>query len=273
MNDRVVKAGIETLIEEIEALPESAPNQFYPPDNKRRIDQIINEIRESFGKLFDYDSWYYNDVGNLPLKSQNADATIGGQVDRYWKADIKTIKEFLNSILEDRGLNAPTVKPSQIDAGIDKPKRDLNRVFIVHGHDQEMKEAVARVISKLKLEPIILHEQADENKTIIEKFEKHSNVDFAVILLSPDDFAYKSGKSPVEGKYRARQNVILELGFFLAKLDRKGVFILYRENNNFEFPSDYLGVLYTPYDNYGNWKNKMADEMKKIDPKIDKNLL
>jgi predicted nucleotide-binding protein len=110
-----------------------------------------------------------------------------------------------------------------------------------------------------------------ENKTIIEKFELHSDVDFAVILLSPDDFAYQKGESPEKGKYRARQNVILELGFFLSKLGRKGVFILYREVDNFEFPSDYFGVIYTPYDKMGYWRYKMADEMKNLDPKIDKN--
>jgi predicted nucleotide-binding protein len=125
----------------------------------------------------------------------------------------------------------------------------------------------------LNLEPIILNEKPDRNKTIIEKFEKYSDVDFAIILLSPDDFAYRNGESPSEGKFRARQNVILELGYFLAKLDRDGVFILYRQNDNFEFPSDYSGVLYTPYDKSGAWKYKLADEMALLDPKIDKNKL
>ena len=152
-------------------------------------------------------------------------------------------------------------------------KKDLNKVFIVHGHDEEMKQAVARVLLKLNLEAVILHEQPDENKTIIEKFEKHSDVDFSVILLSPDDFAYPEGASPNEGRYRARQNVIMELGYFLAKLGRKRVFVLYRQTDNFEIPSDYLGVLYTPYDNTASWQYKLANELKAIDPKIDKNKL
>jgi predicted nucleotide-binding protein len=162
-----------------------------------------------------------------------------------------------------------TPKPLKEDS-----KKDLKRVFIVHGHDDEMKATVARVIQTLGLKPIILHEEPDENLTIIEKFEKYSGVvDFAVILLSPDDFAYSKGESPTKGKYRARQNVILELGFFLAKLGREGVFMLHRENDKFEFPTDYSGVLYTPYDKLGMWKHKMADEMRALDPKIDKNRL
>ena len=154
---------------------------------------------------------------------------------------------------------------------ISQKGQKINKVFIVHGHDGEMKHEVANVLLKLKLEPIILHEQPDEGKTIIEKFEKHSDVDFAVILLAPDDFAYPKGASPSEGKYRARQNVIMELGYFIAKLGRNRVVALYKQNSNFEIPSDYLGVLYKPY--IGDWRYKLADEMKEIDPGIDKNLL
>jgi len=143
----------------------------------------------------------------------------------------------------------------------------LSRIFIVHGHDEEMKQAAARTLEKLDLTPIILHEQPDGNKTIMEKIEQYSDVGFAVIILSPDDFAYPKDEDPRKGKYRARQNVIMELGFFLAKLGRKGVFILCRQDDNFEMPSDYSGILYTPYDNAGYWKYKMVDEMKLIDPK------
>lgn len=152
-------------------------------------------------------------------------------------------------------------------------RKELNRVFIVHGHDEEMKQAVARVILKLNLEAIILHEQPKGGRTIIEQFEKHSDVDYSVILLSPDDVAYPKGASPNEGKYRARQNVIMELGYFLAKLGRERVFVLYRQTDNFEIPTDYLGVLYTPYDSSGSWQYKLADELKVIDKKIDKNKL
>ncbi|MCK9440063.1 MAG: nucleotide-binding protein [Methanothrix sp.] len=149
--------------------------------------------------------------------------------------------------------------------------KEIKKVFIVHGHDGEMKQEAANVLLRLKLVPVILHEQPDEGKTIIEKFETHSDVDFAIILLSPDDFAYPKGASPSEGMHRARQNVIMELGYFIAKLGRNRVVALYRQNDNFEIPSDYLGVLYKPY--VGDWKYKLVDEMKKIDPTIDKNLL
>ena len=58
---------------------------------------------------------------------------------------------------------------------------DKRKVFIVHGHDVEAKLEVARFIEKLNLEPIILHEQANDGLTIIEKIEKYSDVGFGIV--------------------------------------------------------------------------------------------
>ena len=65
-----------------------------------------------------------------------------------------------------------------------------NKVFIVHGHDEAMKQSVARTIEKMGLTPIILHEQPSVGRTVIEKFTENSDVNFAIVLLSPDDIAY-----------------------------------------------------------------------------------
>lgn len=132
-------------------------------------------------------------------------------------------------------------------------------VFIVHGRDEAAKEKVARFIEKLGLTAIILHEQPNAGRTIIEKFEDYSNVSFAVVLLTPDDMgALKdelNGASP-----RARQNVIFELGYFIGKLGRNRTCALYKED--VEIPSDYQGVLWIPLDPAGAWKLKLAREIK-----------
>ena len=94
------------------------------------------------------------------------------------------------------------------------------RVFVVHGRDAGAKNEVARFLSKLKLEPVILHEKPNQGRTIIEKFERFSDVSFAVVLLTPDDVGRPAGQSEKFDKSRARQNVILELGHFLGKLGR-----------------------------------------------------
>lgn len=142
-------------------------------------------------------------------------------------------------------------------------------VFIVHGHDDGTKQTVARFLEHLDLSPIILHEQADEGRTVIEKFADHSDVAYAVVLLTADDRGGTKDTPYNEQRYRARQNVILELGYFLAKLGRKGVRALCQEG--IEVPSDYGGVLFTPLDKDGAWRLSLAKEMKAAGIEIDLN--
>lgn len=144
----------------------------------------------------------------------------------------------------------------------------LNKnVFIVHGHNTEVKINIARTLEKLKLNPIILHEQINGGKTIIEKFETHSDVGFAIILLTDDDL----GKSKLEemNKPRARQNVILELGYFIGKLGRHKVCTLY--SKGVELPSDLYGILYIEIDESEIWRIKLAKELKAAGYEIDIN--
>jgi predicted nucleotide-binding protein len=144
---------------------------------------------------------------------------------------------------------------------------DNNKVFIVHGHNNEIKLDVARTLEKLGLHPIILHEQANSGRTIIEKFEEHSDVGFAVVLLTDDDLG-KTKKDELLNT-RARQNVILELGYFIAKLSRERVCPLYTKG--VELPSDLSGVLYVELDKSSNWKIKLAKELKATGYNIDVN--
>jgi predicted nucleotide-binding protein len=141
-------------------------------------------------------------------------------------------------------------------------------VFIVHGHDKASKESVARFVEKLGLHAIILHEQPNESKTIIEKFEDYSNVGFAIVILTPDDICGPRNE-PDKQKLRARQNVIFELGYFVGKLGRSKVCALYKED--VDMPSDYNGVLYVPLDDNGAWQLKLAKEIKQAGIEVDLN--
>lgn len=135
-----------------------------------------------------------------------------------------------------------------------------NKVFIVHGHDEAAKQSVAWLLEKLDLDPIILHEQPNKGRTIIEKFEEYSDVGYAVVLLTADDEGKSiSDKEDSKPKHRARQNVIFELGFFIGTLGREKVCPLYQEG--VELPSDYDGVVYTPLDESGAWRLKLAQEL------------
>lgn len=142
------------------------------------------------------------------------------------------------------------------------------KIFVVHGHDEAAKQAVARFLGKLNLNPIILHEQPDGGRTIIQKFEDYSDVGFAVVLLTPDDIGYKKDETE-KAKPRARQNVIFELGFFIAKLGHENVCALYKEG--IELPSDIQGRLYVSMDPSEGWHVKLAREIKHSGIDIDMN--
>lgn len=146
-----------------------------------------------------------------------------------------------------------------------------NEVFIVHGHDDEAKETVARFVENFGIEATILHEQANRGQTIPEKFEEHaSEAGFAIILLTPDDVgASKDERNNFQP--RARQNVVLELGYFWGRLGRERVCVLYKEE--IELPSDMQGILYVPMDNFDGWKHKLAREMQQAGLPIDLNKL
>jgi len=144
----------------------------------------------------------------------------------------------------------------------------VQSVFVVHGHDVEARETVARFIERLGLRAVVLHEQANRGQTIIEKFEEHSAVPYAVVLLTGDDLG-SSKSSPGNLQPRARQNVILELGFFIGKLGRRNVCALHK--SGIEIPSDYQGVAYIEMDSGEAWKSKLAREMKASGLSIDVN--
>jgi predicted nucleotide-binding protein len=140
------------------------------------------------------------------------------------------------------------------------------KIFIVHGRDEAAKQALARFLEATDFEPVILHEQADHGKTVIEKFETNSDVAFAVVLMTPDDVG-SLADNPGAGRLRARQNVILELGYFVGRLGRNRVLVLTK--GDLEIPSDYVGVVYTIMDELGAWKTKLAKELNAAGLKID----
>lgn len=142
-------------------------------------------------------------------------------------------------------------------------------VFLVHGHDDGLRGSVARCISKLGLNPIILHEQASKGRTIIGKLEEESSpVGFAIILLTPDDIGSPKA-APDDAKPRARQNVIFEMGYFMGKLGVSRVCAMYKEG--VELPSDFHGIVYIEVE--GDWMLKLARELKSAGFDVDLNRL
>lgn len=143
---------------------------------------------------------------------------------------------------------------------------DQTQVFVVHGHDEGVKQEVARFVEKLDLKPIILHEQASSGRTIIEKIEDYSNVGFAIVLYTPCDVGAPKGDQG-NLRDRARQNVVFEHGYLIGKIGRKNVCALVKDD--VETPGDITGVVYVSMQS--EWRLTLAKELKSSGYAVDMN--
>lgn len=250
--------AIITKLKEIKeklVLPENSYADFDKTLFTTLLDRIIPLIIRQFGEdspylerlsQFNKEAWYSINRDNIQQMHGLIDIIID---------DIELDEK------KDEVVN----KPVQFEQNIKRIASEINtlnnKVFIVHGHNESMKQSVARIVEKLELTPIILHEQSNLGNTVIEKFMTHSNVGFAIVLLSADDFGYSKSEGKDKARKRARQNVILELGFFIGKLGRNRVVALVEDSSDFEIPSDINGVIYISFDNVGKWKFDLLKEL------------
>ena len=156
-------------------------------------------------------------------------------------------------------LDLAGVSEISVDMSVET-QRMMRSVFVVHGHDGSLLAEVDALLLRVGLRPIVLRSMPSSGRTIIEKIEDYSNVQFAVCLLTPDD----EGRPVAAGgdiRPRARQNVVLELGYFLGRLGRTRVHALHR--GGVELPSDYHGVVYTATDvPNSDWRVELCKEMR-----------
>lgn len=179
-------------------------------------------------------------------------------------------QDYLKELKED--MLEKDEKP-MMDAYNDSENYELHnathqnkKIFVVHGHDEALKEKVARLVEKQGFEAIILSEQSNNGKTIIEKFEENSEVGAAICLFTGDDIG--KAKSEPEEKQRARQNVVYEAGYFMRKLGREKVVMVV--DKGIELPSDLQGVVYT---NSNDWNVKVLQELQSMGYEVDFNKL
>lgn len=187
---------------------------------------------------------------------------IGGNTDWHkpYVRDLETTKkEFERYIcdFEEEGINT----------NMGKNRSSNNKVFIVHGHDGELKEKVARRLEQQGIEAIILSEQVNRGRTIIEKLEAYSDVNVAIILFTQDDLGVAKEEKGNE-KYRARQNVVFEAGYFMGYLGRENIIMIADEN--VEIPGDLSGMVYTTRD---SWEFEMLKELNAAGMKVNMNKL
>jgi predicted nucleotide-binding protein len=194
--------------------------------------------------------------------------------DRYFDIGLDTLASRLRESIKRQVARLESIidrlelvdEPSIDRTGATAPQ-DRSKVFVVHGHDEGALQAMARFLQTIGLQAIVLREQPDQGRTVIEKFEAcASEVGFAVALLTADDLGGPVAAS--EQAARARQNVIFELGYFAGSLGRGHACLL--RKGDVEIPSDLFGVIYTDFDHPAEgWKIKLARELKAAGFKFD----
>lgn len=264
-------ARIERLINEIEAFDATKLPKRWSAEQTALEATIEGTLTSVFGHQtveyrrysratkLDHGGIYMNLGGGSIDNSQEA---------RKYVAEGKTeavqiLRSAVKWLLEEIG-DASETTPNET------PARALatlsNKIFIVHGHDEGAQQTVARFVERIGFDAIILSEQANQGRTVIEKIEAHGDVGFAVVLLTPDDVG---GKDAHSLRPRARQNVLLELGYFIALLGRKRVCTFAK--GSLEIPTDFAGVVWEPLDDGGAWKTVLARELKATGYPIDWN--
>lgn len=214
------------------------PEQF--EDSKLYIYDIYKRIseagKEGYSLIFDY----------FPTRNNNINDKVASFNEQLLPYLAKALTDIVNANPE---FEAQPIKVSG------------NKVFIIHGHDVQLKTEVQLLLHRAGVNNIVLHEQADKGRNIIEKLiEETESANYAIALLSPDDELH-------DGTKRARQNVILEIGYFLGKLGKSRVRVL--KKGDVEIPSDLSGVLYENYDSAGSWKIKLCKELQAVGIFVD----
>jgi predicted nucleotide-binding protein len=263
-----ITAGIERLAKRLEELkrfdPNSAVEQYNIPEMDRLSASIDDALVRTFGvETVEYERYKYaKDFDNGPHNYAFAVpiSEVRKSLTRSKSSNIVLLEQAIEG-LQERLAEFPAASHSE---QVSAPQEYERKVFIVHGHDNEAKVEIARFLERIGFVPIILHEQASKNQTVIEKIESNSDVGFAIVLLTPDDEGNKKGDLP---QPRARQNVVLELGYFVGHLRRERVCALMR--GKVEIPSDFGGIVYETFDEFGGWKSKLAKELEAAKYVID----
>lgn len=199
-------------------------------------------------------------------KGKIGDASIHFELGRFQlsRTHWSIRDENLWAVLDKIGIDTSQAKgrigaiPSAAPLVATAPNPNKNQVFIVHGHDDVAKYEMAAELRAIGCEPVILHEQANAGMTIIEKIERYTNVGFAAILYTPCDVGGKRSEE-ISLSPRARQNVVFEHGYLIARLGRNRVMAFVK--GRVETPSDISGVLYIPLDEKNLWKEALRAEM------------
>ena len=232
---------------------------------RARSDVVVrNAFGESSSQLSTFKSIVFADKIDLPHES--SDDTERGIRDTYFRDGLEAAELKLEAMIMEVRDFWQSDDPEKSAARTDVLETSNRNVFVAHGHDEAATQQLARFLERLELVPVILREEVSGGRTVIEKFDKYAAVSYAIALLTADDVGSSRHESAV--RPRARQNVILELGYFIGRLGRNRV--CYLTKGAPEIPTDLAGVVYVPMDS-GQWQGTLVGELKDAGFEVDAN--
>lgn len=262
---------LKKRIEELDSLPpRTADNDdlsefiTWKTNTTSTINNIFNDSKYLDFKKISYslsmwssgmaDSVYIDAHNDGLKKAKSFLSAYIKEIEDFWEDDNIVVTQQPKKIIKQ-----PTL-PQAI-------KEKSKDIFIVHGHDDGLVAKVQLFLNKIGLNGIVLHEQANLGKVILEKLEYYTNVDFAIVLYTPCDLG--KAKEDEELKARARQNVVFEHGYLMGKLGRKNVTFLV--DAEIETPGDISGAVYSSVSNH--WQFEILKELKAVGYNVDANNL
>jgi len=267
------------IIETNEKVGKSGTNKEYFELDKADLNDILERVIHPYLRKegFQFDGYFlqHNEVRRIAIKqTEKSSQELSKHENDNMPAGVIMFVSPSTAISYKRHAKDITTqvfeqaKTTSAPKDLSKPaaSRDSSKVFIVHGRDELAKTDVARFVERLGFEAIILHEQANSGKTIIEKIEAHTNVGFAVVLYTPCDVG---GFANEPQRPRARQNVVFEHGYLIGKLGRNSVCALVK--GDVEIPNDISGVVYVSLDQHGAWRFALAKELRTAGYPVDMN--
>lgn len=285
-----IRKGMELSLNDL--APRYFRQYFYPsgskeiPIRKEEMSKKERQSLENFHSWSDYNRELLKQSFNIPNNEYLRDYNNSGlRIYLHGNVDwIKNAKDelsqkiiYLQRLIEKLPLlpynivyNYNIKEQEMANYTENDMRKDLKKVFIVHGHDTALLTEVELFIKQLDYEPVVLFKKPNKGNTIIEKIEREAqDVAYAIVLYTACDLG--KAKEAAELLPRARQNVVFEHGYMCARLGREKVCALLEPG--VEMPGDLNGVVYIKYDENATWRLSVVKEMKAVGLEADANKL
>lgn len=255
MNAFQLEARFTDALEKGQAIVDDSKQALQILDQEVGPDETDENLLET-KKLLEY----YNTIGPASLAYIQAEQVgVSGRLDEYRTA-LLYAADLFGQVANLAYSENPTLK--QLYAfGTNMAERLTNRaryfeyvqrektnrymnpegkkVFIIHGHSDDSAMLLQQMLKEqLKLESVILKNEASSGESVIEKFEGFArDCGYAFAIITGDDLVKKDG----EKYFQARPNVLFELGWFYGRYGRSRVCMIREEGT--QIPSDLSGII------------------------------